>query len=254
MLWTVEKGAGDQAADDQGAGDTAEITQQIKRLQVTLTSPTDPPLTYDSADEKRPTGAARQLESSLKPLLAAQYRITMNDRGEVLAAKMVETAGEPKDEKQTADKNPVSGDTVQQLLKQPLVVLPEKDVSAGDTWKTETQTTTPLGKLRQTTTSTLRDIAGEGQDQTATIAQSAELQLEPTNKKLQLTSHELEGTVRFAIGLGRVTSVERTQQLRTESPYRETTIAVDLRTRLSTHIEPVAKEKSQAKEVQENEK
>jgi hypothetical protein len=136
------------------------------------------------------------------------------------------------------EKDAVSADTLNQLLQQALVVLPEKEMSKGDTWKAERATTTPLGKLQQTTTYTLADITGEADQQTAKITQSGQLELAPANKKLKLTAQSLDGMVRFALEPGRVVSAERTQRLKTEQPYRETTIVVDLETRITTKVEP----------------
>jgi hypothetical protein len=229
MLWTV-----DQATDDQ-----AEITQQVQRLQVTLSSPDGPPLQFDSAADKRPTGAARQLEAALKPLLGEQFHVTMNARGEIVKVRAPQRSAAP--EAKDDGKGLVSTDTLNQLLKQPLVVLPEKEVSKGDHWKTETETTTALGKLQQTTTYTLADITGDGDDKLAKITQAGELQLEPANKKLKLTEHSLAGDVQFALAPGRLISTQRTQRLKTEQPYRETTIVVDLETRITTKVEPAEK-------------
>jgi hypothetical protein len=222
------------------------LKQTLSRLAVRMELPSASRIEYDSAKgAMRPSGAARQIAAAVAPLFAAVLEVTMNDRGEVLEAKPASQAAEqliaPVDD--PAKPSLFSKASIQQLLRQPLAILPERPVSPDETWTTEAELNTALGKARQ---KTLYRYAGtEEKDGVAVekIESAAKLELEPSEagtSKPALKEHQQTGTIYFSSSSGRIVSAEQTQKLVTERPYRETTIVVTLTSQQRTVLKPAA--------------
>jgi hypothetical protein len=200
----------------------------------------------DAAKKAKPTGAAREVAEAIQPLLAAEVEITMNDRGEVLAARPLNSAAESLfGDAPAASESAFSKTTIQKLLKQPLAILPEKAVATGDTWTISSDVAAALGPFRQTTTYRL---AGESEQDGQKL-----LKIESTGKfepvegaptppaalpKPVVKTHEQSGTLLFSPESNRLVQAEQTQKLVTERPYRETTIVVTLESTQKTTIRP----------------
>jgi hypothetical protein len=224
------------AAED----DTFTIKQSVRRLLVRIDSPAAGRIEYDSVKRIQPTGAARDIQLAVAPLLQAELKLTMNDRGEVLdvqplgeaAEKLLAAGGQQGGAAATASQ------TMQQLLRQPLVVLPEKEVNPGDAWTRETKLTTPLGPATQTTTYKYVGPAEDDKD-LARIETTGELKLAmpaAAEKGVALKEHEQSGAILFSTAAGRLARAEQTQTLVTERPYRETTIVVSLTSKQTTTV------------------
>lgn len=235
------------AADAEGF----QVTQAIDRLQVKMTPAKGVAIGYDSADAKRLTGAAKDLETALKLLVGAKVAITMSDRGEILSAKVASYAANTANAAAGATQPAFSAASVQQLLKQSLVVLPANDVNPGDTWTTSTDIVSALGEFKQQTTYKLADAIEQDGRQVASIESATKLEPvvtavgAPTKAgakpaaRPSLKSHEQNSTIQFSAEAGRVMQAESTQKLVTERPYRDTTIVVTLSSKQTTTIEPV---------------
>src|SRR5690242_19616590 len=111
------------------AADEKEIKlkQTLRGVKLKLQSPEGGVIEYDSAAEAKPSGQAREMAESIQPLIGMELAVTMTPRGEVVAAEPANKAAE----ELFADGKPgeqagASRAQVQQLLKQSLVVLPEK--------------------------------------------------------------------------------------------------------------------------------
>jgi len=194
---------------------------------------------YDSSKADRLTGQAKEVAAAIAPLLKTTIEIAMNERGEVLEAKATGEGAEQLAASSADLSQPplVSKESIQQLLRQPLVVLPKDPVKAGETWTTKNELTTALGKARQTTE---YRYAGEPEGR---IEVKTELKLDPAGaaaKKLTVKKHQQTGVVQFDSTAGRLKSAEQTQTLVTERPYRETTIVVTLKTEQKTEVKPAA--------------
>ena len=211
------------------------LEQSIQQLSVSLDAPPAGRVAYDSAKAEKPTGSAKDLAAALAPLLAAKVEITMNDRGEVLDAKSTETAPANPPAANTS----LSKETIQQLLKQPLAVLPEAAKTINDTWTGESQLKTSLGPAKQTTTyKYVGPVELEGQ-KLEKIDSEAKLQLNsPAGTKLTVKSQSQTGEVWFDPAAGRVARAKQHQKLVTERPYRETTIVVSLTSDQTTTVGP----------------
>jgi hypothetical protein len=215
------------------------LEQSISRLSVSFDAPPAGRVQYDSAEQEKLTGPAKEIAASLQPLLAAKVEITMNDRGEILEAKEIKNAAASAGP--TAAASLISPEAVQQLLKQPLVVLPEKPVSTGDTWTTKNDLQSALGPAQQTTTFRYAGPAEVEAKKVELIEVTTTLKLTPpATAKITLKEHTQTGTVRFDAAAGRVVSAEQKQKLVTERPYRETTIVVTLGSEQTTTVQPPA--------------
>lgn len=215
------------------AAEQIELTQQIDRIQVRLETPKTAAIIYDSADEKRPSGLARQLQSALKPLLGAQLKLTMTDRGEIVTSELppglAAAAGENKSSAPL-----VGAEAIRELVSKPPVVLPLEEVEPGATWEVKANQRSPIGDVTDERTFRLLAIDEADAGRIARIEATSKLEFEPSKAKLKVTESSLKQTVLFAVEGGNVRSTEQTMRLRTESPYRETTIAVEVDTTLKT--------------------
>jgi hypothetical protein len=120
---------------------------------------------------------------------------------------------------------------VQQLLRRPLVVLPEKVVTSGDEWTTTSDLQTAAGAFKQQTTYRLKGTAEQGGKTVQRIEMSSKI--DP-----QVKEQKHNGTILFSADEGRVVEAEQTQRLVTERPYRETAIVVTLSSTQKTTVKP----------------
>jgi hypothetical protein len=225
--------------------DAIRIKQTLQTLTIGMASPAGR-VDYDSAATARPTGRARELATAIAPLLGSAVEITMSRRGEIVAVKPANESAEkmlaPTDD--PMKDTPLAKTTIEQLLKQPLAVLPENAVAAGDEWTTSTELNSALGKAQQTTTYRYVGPAEADGMKADKIESKATLKLDAANaaSKLTLKQHEQTGTILFSTEAGRVVRAEQHQKLITERPYRETTIIVSLESKQTTVISPAPKE------------
>jgi hypothetical protein len=228
--WTVT------AADDKAI----TVKQSLRRLVFKMESPKVGKVTYDSADKSRLSGQTRDVAAAVAPLLEAEILVEMSPRGEVLSAKPANEAAEKLLAPQAAaESSLVSKQAIQQLLRQSLVILPDKDVAEGDTWTTSIGIDSALGKGQQKTTFTYAGTAEHEGVKAAKIEVISKLDLAPptaeSNQPL-IKDHQQTGTVLFSVEEGRVVSAKQSQTLVTERPYRETTIVVTLKSEQTTTI------------------
>jgi hypothetical protein len=221
------------------------IKQALRRLVFRMESAKVGKVTYDSADQSRPAGQAREIAAAVAPLLNAEIELQMSPRGEVLSAKPANEAAEKllASGPDAAGTSLVSKSAIQQLLRQSLVNLPEKAVAEGETWTTTTSIDSALGKGQQKTTYTFAGMA-EGQgEKAARIDVAATLELmppAPASARPTIKEHKQTGTILFSVKDGRVVSAQQEQTLITERPYRETTIIVTLKSTQTTTLKPAA--------------
>jgi hypothetical protein len=230
------------AADENGFS----IKQTIERIKMDLAMPQGPAIGYDSESKSRPAGQARDLTTTLQPLVGAEFAIKLSPRGEVLKAEPVNEAA--KALFAANEKGGEAGDapraTVEKLLRQSLVVLPEKAVKAGESWTTSSELATAAGPKTQETTYTLEKMGQADGNSEAEISMVSTLSPrerdslgKKENTRLKIMTHEQQGTILFAAQAGRVTSAEQTQKLVTEREYQGTKIVVTLNSTQKTTVE-----------------
>jgi hypothetical protein len=243
MLWNVV------SADEK----ETKVKQVIQRITFSLEPQKGDAVKYDSQSKARPTGQARQVADAVKPLLGAEIEITMNDRGQIVTTAPANAAAEKLFAAESAEQSPnvFSRQALQTLLRQPLVVLPEKGVAADQTWTDEPREfKSAAGTFEQTTTYRHAGQVEEAGQKLDKLELTAKLVPIPgkanSTSKLTVKSHEQSGTILFSADQGRLVRAEQTQKLTTERPYRETTIVVTLESKQTTIIRP-ASERAESK-------
>lgn len=236
LTWSVA------AADDNAI----TIRQTIQRIAVNLAAQDGATTQYDSESSTRPMGHAQNLASSLKPLIGAEFEIKLSPLGKVLAVKPVNDAAQAllaADDK-SAEAGGASRSTIQQLLRQPLVILDEKEVKAGDTWASSSDLATAAGPMKQETTYELDKIDEQDGKSICQIAATTKLTPQSaantgkTGSTISIKDHDQTATISFSATDGRLIEVEQTQKLVTERQYRETKIVVTLNSTQTTKITP----------------
>ena len=213
------------SADDSGF----KIRQTVERIRQKLSTQQAGTIEFDSASSSRQTGPAADLATSLRPLVGVSFDLTMSPRGEITVA---EPSNEPAKALLAALETAAAGDpaargAVEQLLRRPLLVLPEKPVNQNDTWSTTAERNTAAGPLKIDTTYELQSLSDQGGKQVASIAMSAKV-APSSGGGLKVTDSQHSGEIDFSLSDGRVIRIDQTQKLTTERPYRDTTIIVTL--------------------------
>jgi hypothetical protein len=222
------------------------IKQTIERIVMDLATPQGPAIHFDSALRLRPVGQARDLAEALQPLVGAEFQIKLNPRGEVLmvepvneAAKAIYSAIEKKGEAGDAPRA-----TVEKLLRQSLVVLPEKRVNAGESWTTSSELMTAAGPQTQEMVYAFKEISQvDGRPQaeismeSKLIPRNGDASVKGVSPRLKIIDHQQQGKIWFAPEEGRVTSAEQAQKLVTEREYQNTRIVVTLNSTQRTTVE-----------------
>lgn len=234
LAWQVE------SVDDAGV---ATIAQSFTRLQLKTTAPDAEPVVYDSASTSKPIGIAREIAAGIAPLIGAKFTVKIDPRGNVLDVVLSDET------QQALDKLPENSQLKPLLSKDGLTnlfrlgdgQLPEKAVSAGDTWPADSETKTPYGQLKQQGTYTYVGTEAMGEKKldkielqsTATLATSADAPI-----KLQGQEQTKTGTLLFDSGAGRVISSETKLISKSIRPFRDTQIHVRITSTTKLEITP----------------
>jgi len=190
------------------------IKQAIDRIQLKLAGQQGM-AEYDSAAKTLPSGQARELAASMQPLIGAEFELTMTSRGQITTAKPANDAARVlmSDESRSADSKPASRGSIQHLLEQSLLILPEKEIQKGDTWTTTNELTTAAGKFQQETIYRLAGTVQRGDKELLEIETTTRL-----SPQAGLKTHEQTGEVTFSAQEGRLIEAEQSQKLITERP------------------------------------
>ncbi|MCE9524730.1 MAG: hypothetical protein K8R36_01600 [Planctomycetales bacterium] len=235
-LWSVD------SADEK----QAKITQTVKRLAMKMQLGDAAPIAYDSAAKTAPVGTAKEIAAAVKPLFeeGSSLLVTMNTRGEVLSA---EPSPKLAEHWKSPGKKEIDS-TTQEMLKRPIILLPEGPVGTAEVgktkWNSEREVEMRNGKVKQSLEFVYGGEAEAAGQKLDKIDFTSTLQLTPGGpKSLKLTLKEQKQTGHslFSADLGRVVSAEQTQTLVTEAPYRETIITVAVESTVKTVISPVQK-------------
>jgi hypothetical protein len=230
MTWKVTH------VDEQGA---ADITQRFQRLRMKLEMPKSGAISYDTASQTKPAGDAKMIATAIGPLLDAEVKLTLSPGGEITSVELGETAQKVVEGLDAASplKALLSKEGLSNILKQSLVVLPEKEVKSGDSWQREASLSTALGKFKQTTTFKLQPSDDASSD-VARIESNSELELEQPGKgKATLKQQQQKGVILFDQTAGRLRSAEVEQELVTASSLKDTPIQVRLTSTLKMTLE-----------------
>lgn len=218
----------------------AKIRQTLAKVQVNFESPGAGKIEFDSSAAVKPVGKAKDLALGLEPLLRTPLELTMTERGEILdVTGMEKRAGKGS----KAEDNPLAlsllaDDSIQRVLRQPLVLLPEKAVSVGEEWSREAQLKSGLGAAKNVTTYRYAGPAADEGEKLEKIEATMALTLNEPEKagQARLKKHKQSGEYRFSTMAGRLVSAKQEQMLVTERPYRETVIVVSLDSTQETRV------------------
>jgi len=230
------------AADESGFS----IKQSIERIVMDLATPQGPAIHFDSALRIRPVGQVRELAEALQPLVGAEFEIKLSPRGEVLKAEPLNEAA--KGLFAANEKGGEAGEapraTVEKLLRQSLVVLPEKAVTAGESWTTSSELAIAAGPQTQETVYTLEkmgQVDGKSQAEISMVSKlsprAGDSSAKTGSPRLKIKTHQQQGKILFAVEEGRVVNAEQTQELETEREYQNTKITVKLKSTQRTTVE-----------------
>ena len=219
------------AADNAGF----KIRQSIDQIQQKLTTQQAGTIEFDSSSKAKPTGQSRDLAEALRPLIGAEFDMTMTPRGEITTVEPANEAAKALfaglEGGQNADAT--ARVTVDQMLRRPLLVLPDRPINVGETWSVSSERPTVAGPLKIDTTYKLAGVSNQNGQPTAQIAMSANFTSAPGGQ-LTIKSPEHGGDIQFAVDDGRLIKTKQNQKLITERPYRETTIVVTLTSEQTT--------------------
>jgi hypothetical protein len=222
--------------------DQFTIEQQVDAIRIDMKSSNEIHTIYDSRERKAVVGAAKDLQTSVAPLLGKKFTLTMNSQGEISSAKVV---GDSAAGDSAAAIPGLDASSIEALLRQAIVPLPTTLDGSQPTWTDERQTKVALGELTQKRTFTL--VGNEDRDgqPAAKITVTGDLALTPpADQKPEQKSppkvkeSKLQGTIWFAREAGRLVSSETSQRLVTESTYRDSTITVQLVTTVKSTLSP----------------
>jgi Family of unknown function (DUF6263) len=218
-VWTVE-------SIENG---TAKIKQTVSRVQAKVQAADAAPITFDTESPGQPSGAQKDLAAAVRPLVDPESSImlVMNERGEITSAELSPKLASLWDagKQGETDKKGPTKESLDALLKQPLVILPAKQVAAGDKWNSSRELTTPAGKFTQKVEYTYdgrKQAAGAAADAISFVATL----VPATTGKSKIKEQSQTGAILFDGQAGRLISGDQTQKLVTETPYREATITV----------------------------
>lgn len=129
---------------------TAQMSQSIDRMKMTMESPGFETVAYDSATATHATGPTQSIAASIEPLLGVKFIQTMNDRGEIVDLRLSKEAAEALDKVPSGAqlKEMFSQEGLKSLVTQAAAVLPEKPIRPGDTWRGQSETKSPAGNLK----------------------------------------------------------------------------------------------------------
>ncbi|WP_254513688.1 hypothetical protein [Anatilimnocola floriformis] len=219
--------------------DAFVIEQTIDAVRMEMKGPEQTPVIYDSREKKPVVGAAKDFASAVVGLIGAKFKLTMTPLGAISSAERLSPPAEAAPAGDAAKVAVQSKETVEQLLKQPLLPLPAEVAGSDATWTDERQSKAALGNAKLVRTFTLAGSDTRDGKTAHKINVKGELTIDsPPKGAPQLKTQSHTGTAWFAKDPGRLLAAETSQRLVTESMYRDSTITVDLITTLSTTLTP----------------
>lgn len=198
------------ATDEVFADGSARQRQLIRRVTATVDStggPADQKAEFDSASEDPPAGQmGEMLAKTLKPMIDAEWRQTVNARGEVsdiqVPKKMLE--GLKSNPAAAIMGNMATSDGLKQISTQAAMVLPEAPLKVGDTWENTLDVKLPFGTM---STRRITKYEGPGERNLDRMSVTTELSFLPTPDspaKLTVVDNEAEGEILFDRQVGQL--------------------------------------------------
>ncbi|MCH7725125.1 MAG: hypothetical protein IH991_01400 [Planctomycetes bacterium] len=235
MTWTVEK---------VGQDGSAEMTQSFTRMTIEMTLPKVGTIKFDSAAKEAPEGFAEEIADRIGPLIGAQFKVKMNNRGAIVEVHFPEEILKQLEESQPSSnlKGLLNRDGIDKMLRQSVALLPEKPISKGDRWKVANDTPSPIGVLRQSHeyTYAMTEIRDNTPLEKITVNSKIEIvpkKNEPASKT-KLKKQQQSGVLYFDHEAGRFVESSINQELTSETPFGDLTIHVKVKSSMKTRFTP----------------
>ena len=200
-----------QKIESVDARGVASVTQTIDRIQMKMTSPQGIGLDYDSASGKPPEGLAKLMAPMFDAMVKKPFTMKMDPQGKVSDMKL------PQGFVESVNKisgNPMGGlfteEGMQQMTGQGMAVLPEKPVSAGDTWTQQAGMAMPmLGRISVKNTYRYEGTEKRDGKELEKIANTLKMDISPQKDKpqpfeIKMTDQKMQGTTYFDNEAGRL--------------------------------------------------
>ena len=158
MSWTVNE------VRDDG---TAQITQSIDRIKMSLAAPPNVNFEYDSAAAENPTGAvANMIKPVLEAMVGAQFAVTMNPRGDILEIEVPDTVVEAMQKVPNAAQmgEMFSKEGFENMIQQGSLTFPEGELEPGRKWSNKFEMQSPGLGGKQTITTNYEYLGQEEVD------------------------------------------------------------------------------------------
>ncbi len=194
---------------------SAEISQAIRRVTLTMQPAGGAVVEYDSESETQDSEAAERIAEAIGPLLDAPMLVVMAASGEIQEVKLPENVEQAAENQPTSPTfaTKVSPAEIKQLLGQAGAVFPQKPLEAGEKWSQTRQVTSPLGQLKLVTDYAYEGPHPEGGEK---IVTATRLEL-PAKSSLRIREQRQQGELRFDAQAGRLIGSQVTQLLKTEA-------------------------------------
>ena len=212
--WSVER------VDREGA---ATMTQRFSRMAIKFQAPGAEPVQYDSLQDKNPTGQVKRLAERLQPLIGSPFHVTVGNRGQIERVRFGSDLGPSAESSRL--KHFVSKERLGEILRQSNLILPESPVAVGDSWETNSDQPSPLGRTRLTTVYTFGGPQLQGMRKLSRIDLTTRLEVQESSQPARrnvarITKHRQSGVIYFDVEAGYLVSSQIRQERTTEKLYR----------------------------------
>jgi hypothetical protein len=193
-----------QKIESVDARGVASVTQTIDRIQMKMTSPQGIGMEYDSASGKPPEGLAKLMAPMFDAMVKKPFTMKTDPQGKVSDMKLPQGFVE--------SVNKISGNSMgglfteegmQQMTGQGMAVLPEKPVSAGDTWTQQAGMAMPmLGRISVKNTYRYEGTEKRDGKELEKIDHTLKMDISPQKDKpqpfeIKMTDQKMQGTIYF---------------------------------------------------------
>lgn len=211
------------------------IQQSIRRIQLTINAPGKGGVkitTVDTNSKDEPSQFAGELLQQVRPLIGTNYLVTVSPRGEITEVEIPKPSMEVIREAPASMqiRNIMTKEGLIELFGQSAIAFPEKAISAGDTWNTDSELKTNLGDFTKTvefTYSGSKNLDGTEYDE-VNVATTAKLNNAAT--KTELDDFSGSGKLLFSADADKVVDSQWQNSLTTSRTYRDKIIQSTVQT------------------------
>jgi hypothetical protein len=189
------------------AAGIAEIEQKFHRIQLNMAVSGSEPSAYDTDSDEPAVGMAAMFAPAMEAMTAGSFRFKLSPLGEVSDVEFSEEL------KQVIANGPGgeagAAEHFKSMVSQVALVLPERSLEAGDTWKTVNTASNPAGGVQTIETTYTYDGTREADGATlAVIKPSLNMEMgDNPMAEMKTKQQKTDGEVLFDVGAGRLHSI-----------------------------------------------